>query len=555
MGAESIGPGVHTAIPARHCSERSTRVNATQERDWMQEQRSTTGVTRRQAIRWGVAAGAVASFGGLLEPALSGARGRPRRRLSAGHALQVDPREFMPLGELRGMQERLDEIGLRATGSRVHARYADDLAARLERAGVSDVRTEPVPLRRWQPGEPALDVLEGAEAGAVTVANYIPYSGSTAAGGTTAPLAADPGGALAPGSLAGRIVLFDVADAPLTNGFFDAIDYGQPHHSPGYDPSAPYLRPWAGQGGVGRRLEALRAAGAVGAIGVLSAPLEAARGTYMPYDGKLRDIPALFLDSAAGARLRGVARAGGNVRLTLAAEVDSITTPNLVGVIPGASDELVILQSHHDGTNGVEDNGQEAIVAMSQYLARLPKGALPRTVLVLLSTGHFAGDALGTESFIARHRDDVIAQTKATVTIEHLGAGEWLPNSAGVYEATGRYELGGFFSSPYSTIVDLGRAALQDAKVTDDRLLKPFSPDPRAPNGKRWPGDGEGFWAMAGLASLNFITGPTYLLGAGFDTSKLVDVAALRRQAIAFTDLVLQLTRAPAAGLGAPDLS
>jgi hypothetical protein len=46
-----------------------------------------------------------------------------------------------------------------------------------------------------------------------------------------------------------------------------------------------------------------------------------------------------------------------------------------------------------------------------------------------------------------------------------------------------------------------------------------------------------------------------YLLRAGFDTSKLVDVAALRRQAIAFTDLVLQLTRAPAAGLGAPDLS
>jgi hypothetical protein len=55
---------------------------------------------------------------------------------------------------------------------------------------------------------------------------------------------------------------------------------------------------------------------------------------------------------------------------------------------------------------------------------------------------------------------------------------------------------------------------------------------------------------MAGLPSLNFITGPTYLLGAGFDTSKLVDVAALRRHAIAFTDLVLQLTRAPAAGLG-----
>jgi hypothetical protein len=521
----------------------------------MKEQRSTAGVTRREVVRWGVAAGAVASFGGVLEPALAADRGWPRRRLTARDALTVDPREFMPLGELRAWQARLNEIGLRATGSRVHARYADDLAARLERAGVSEVRTESVALRRWQPGKPALAILDGADGGPVTVANYIPYSGSTVAGGTTAALVADPGGTLAPGSLAGRIVLFDVADAPLTNAFFDALDYGQPHHPAGYDPKAPYLRPWAAQGGVGSRLEALRAAGAVGAIGVLNVPLEAALGTYMPYDGKLRDIPALFLDSAAGARLRGVAQAGGSVRLTLPAEVKSVTTPNLVGVIPGASDELVILHSHHDGTNGVEDNGQEAIVAMSQYLARLPRRALPRTVLLLLSTGHFAGDALGTETFIARHRDDVIARTKASVTIEHLGAGEWLPNAAGVYEPTGRYELGPFFSSPHSAVVDLARAALLEAKVTEDRVVRPFSPDPRAPNGKRWPGDGEGFWAAAGLPSLNFITGPTYLLGAGFDTSELVDVAALRRQAIAFTNLVLQLTREPAARLGAPDLS
>jgi hypothetical protein len=411
-----------------------------------------------------------------------------------------------------------------------------------------------VPLRRWQPGEPALVVLAGADAGDVTVANYIPYSGSTPADGTSAPLVADPGGTPAPGSLAGRIVLFDVPDAPLSNAFFDSIDYGHPHHPPGYDPHAPYVRPWAVQGAIGSRLEQLRAAGAVGAIGVLNAPLEVALGTYMPYDGKLRDIPALFLDKATGTRLRSVAQGGGSVRLTLPADVESVTTPNIVGVIPGASEELVILQSHHDGTNGIEDNGQEAIIAMSQYLARLPRRSLPRTVLVVLSTGHFAGDALGTETFIARHRGDLIARTKASVTIEHLGALEWLPNSAGVYERTGLYELGPFFSSPHSAVVDLARAALVQAEVTGDRVARPFSPDPRSPNGRRWPGDGEGFWAAAGLPSLNFITGPTYLLGADFDTSKFVDVAALRRQAIAFTDLVLQLTRVPAARLGAPDL-
>ncbi|HYZ27551.1 MAG TPA: hypothetical protein VE570_00730, partial [Thermoleophilaceae bacterium] len=151
------------------------------------------GLTRRDAIRWGVAAGAVASFGGLVDSARADG-GRPSSRLTAADALKVDPGKFTPLGELRGWQERLDAIGLRATGSRPHARYADDLAARLERAGVRDVRAEPVALRRWQPGTPALAVLEGADAGPVIVANYIPYSGSTTAGGTTAPLAPDPGG-------------------------------------------------------------------------------------------------------------------------------------------------------------------------------------------------------------------------------------------------------------------------------------------------------------------------------------------------------------------------
>jgi hypothetical protein len=512
------------------------------------------GTTRREAIKWGIATGAAASFGGLLSPSLGVAREWPRGRLRARDALKVNPGEFLSVAQLQSWQDALNDIGLRATGSRTHAKYVDDLAARLERTGVK-VKTDYVPLRRWTPGEPSLAVLEGADAGAVTVASYVPYSGSTPESGVTAPLVADPGGTLAPGSLTGKILLFDVADASLSNAFFDAIDYGTPHHPAGYDASAPYIRPWLAQGSVGSRLQAAKAAGAVGAVAVLNVPFEAAVGTYMPYDGKLRDIPALFVDKDTAKGLRRVATGAGTVRLTLAASVDSITTPNVYAIIPGASEELVVLHSHHDGTNGVEENGQEAIVAAAQYLARLPKRSLQRSVLILLSTGHFAGDALGTETFITRHTDDLIARTNAAVTIEHVGAREWLPNSAGKYELTGKYELGGYFAAPYKPIIDLARTSLLQAKATDDRVMKPFSPDARSPNGKRWPGDGEGFWALAGLPSLNFITGPNYLLAADFDTSEMVDPAAIRRQTITATDLVLQLTRLSKEQIGKPDLS
>lgn len=161
----------------------------------------------------------------------------------------------------------------------------------------------------------------------------------------------------------------------------------------------------------------------------------------------------------------------------------------------------MILQSHHDGTNGVEDNGPEAIVAMAQYLARLPRCALPRTVLILLSTGHFADGDLGTKAFVTKHHDDLIARAAAAVTIEHLGAMEWLPGPA---------------------------------RVTDDRVMRPWVPVPGREEALAWPGEGEAFWSLGSLPAGNFITGPSYLLKGGMRVADMIDIAALRRQAIAF---------------------
>jgi hypothetical protein len=482
-------------------------------------------------LKGALAAGALGALGGGLRtwPAAAAA-----------------PQEFMSSALLRERQQALDDIGLRATGTSVHHQYADGLAARLESVGVRDVRTEPVPLRRWQPGEVALDVLEGTNAGPVRVAAYVPYSGQTPAAGIESPLAlvaATP----APGSLAGKIALFDVAEIPLTHAAMDLADYGSPDHPDGYNPAKPYERPWVAGLEIARVLEMLRTAGAEAAIGVLDLPREAADGSYFPYDGVIRELPALYVDRDVGARLKEIALMRATVRLTLAAEVDDVTTPNVYGFIPGRSDELVILHSHHDGTNGLEDNGPEAILAMSQYLARLPRGQLPRTILVLFGTGHFAGQlrSLGTEAFIERHRDDLIARTAAAVTLEHLGALEWLPGPDGSFALTGVHEDGGFFASPYDAVIDPARAALGAARFKPDRVMRPFIPDQRSPNWTAWPADGAGFWILAGLPSANFIVGPTYLLNGGISTVDKTDFGLMRRQAIAFTELVLQLARTP----------
>jgi hypothetical protein len=68
---------------------------------------------------------------------------------------------------------------------------------------------------------------------------------------------------------------------------------------------------------------------------------------------------------------------------------------------------------------------------------------------------------------------------------------------------------------------------------------------PRSPNGFWWPGDGEGLWRVAGLPSLQYIAGPTYLLNSDMNTMRFFDAGLMRRQSIAFTNAILRLARTP----------
>lgn len=530
--------------------------------------------TRRQFLSRSASAAAAAGMLSLSAGTVARAVGKtgswPSAALNTRDAVRVNPAQFMGVGQLEDWEQALDDLGLRATDSAAHNRYIQSLAARLEAVGVQQVRTEPVAFTKWAPSNWNLTVVAGPTPGPVPVAAYIPYSGQTMATGVTAPLVlAASGGTSDPSapppalprlsspSLSGQIVLFDVLPHPLKTGVFDALDWGapgEPHHATGYSPATPYDRMWIAQPTT--PLDELSAAKAAGAIGILDLPAEAAQGMYMPYDAKLRNLPALFVDRDTGARLRQVAQAGGSVRLTLEAQVAPTTSPNLMGVIPGVTDELVILECHTDGTNGVEDNGPEAILAMCQYLSRLPAGSLPRTILVLLATGHFAAGDLGTVDFVFRHQQDLIKQTVAELTIEHLGAREWLPTPDGSYALTGNYEIGGSFVSPFPAYVGLMRGALQGARVTEDRVMRPWVPfawtDPSLgapPDGLTYPGDGEAFWSRGGLPAANFITGPNYLLNGGMRVAGMVDIHALRRQAIQFTQLLLELITAPLAEL------
>jgi hypothetical protein len=463
--------------------------------------------------------------------------------------------QFMPASQLLEWQRELDALGLRATGSAVQEGYVDVLRDRLERIGVRELHFEPVPHRRWLADSWSLHTYSAGGTTAVPTASYIPYSGGTPPPGVEGPLVeVDPSKPLQTGSLRGKVALFSLPLTPLTYGALGALAYTSYDPARILKPNAPYARAWISIATLIPMLDNLVRADAAACVCVLDLPPDAAHGAYYPYDGVMRPVPGLFADRTTGAQLSAAAAAGAQAKLVLRSRTDHVLTRNLIGLIPGASSELMLLHSHTDGPNAIEDNGPNAIVAISQYLARLPRASLPRTVMVVLTTGHFAGGA-GVKAFVERHRHTTLRRTAAALTLEHLGALEWNPVPGGNRSRlTGHLEAGTVFAPETSALVDAAYSAIRRAHDDPSSVLRPYVSAPGSPDGHGWPAEGTQLWTMGAIPTANYITGPTYLLNWGIPTLDKFDLDRMRSEAISFTEMVIALGRIPTKRLRTLDL-
>lgn len=474
----------------------------------------------------------------------------PLGKLPAADAVHVDPRQFISASQLKMWGHELDRRGLRATGNAEHMAYIAALEARLRCAGVRDVHGENVTFRRWIPHHWALAIASGPAAGTpLKVASYGPYTGSTPARGVTAGVVY-----FAPGTpptridVAGKIVLLPLPQVAIPYAYFRKVAIGIVDAG-GIDASGAYTTPYLGKQAFAAALDKLQAAGAVGVIAIHPGAFATAQGTYLPFDRVYRHLPTLFVDRDTGARLKSLAATQGKVTLTLTASIETTTTRNIVGRIPGASNERVLLSSHTDGTNGLEDNGPDAIVGMAQYLARLPRTALPRTVMVMLDCCHFA-NGIGVRKFVGDMRKrGGLDRITFNLTLEHLGAQDWEPNAAGVLEDTGKPEPASFYLPPIQPLADAAFDALRNADAGPGIVMGPVHPEADGIHMKVWPGDGQNFWAFARIPTANYGTGPYYLLNWGMPMAGKIDYPRMRRDMVALTQMLLNLSRVPAAAL------
>jgi len=466
-------------------------------------------------------------------------------------------------------ENQLVEFGTRYTGSKGHAAYVDWLTHQLSRVPGMTVRADRLTFNRWLARDFALRVRVPStvgRSGPIPLTYYYPYSGHTPHHGVTAKLvdlgvapipAAVPAGSDAAAAFwapaTGSIALVRTAPSVFSLNLGQTATGGYLPGTTSAESAAAYAAyasaltnpTWQGiLAPVG--LLAARHAGVLGVVCAWTGmPDDEVTNQYNPFitpypspSGLATDVdpgcPAVWVGESTGADLSRLAASGrAEATLVLTADItEGAATETVWGRLKGSGDtgQNIIVNTHTDGPNAVEENGGLGLVALARHLAGL--SGRQHDVYFALVTGHFqlpqftrdipnprnvvSNDAISV--WMLDHPEIYQAATLG-VTVEHLGATMWSTDPAtGRYAPTGSSEWGATYTMP--------RDATSPANAEQDAYLAAVT----AVNAAGWPnhpvatvrpgtiplylGEGAPLYA-AGLGTVSLCPAPTYLLQAG----------------------------------------
>ncbi|MBN1946892.1 MAG: M28 family peptidase [Bradymonadales bacterium] len=438
--------------------------------------------------------------------------------------------------EMFGWVQRQVEMGARRPGSEADGQNERFLRDQLESFGLENVRLEPIDITCWEAEEYALQV--GVDGDWKTIPTFpIPYTAFTPPEGVEAPLVyADPGRLLHRGRWDGAIVVTEIGFPALDLKLLQKVALAK-YDPDGTIPLVNHPATWVRLGWHLYRLAVQR--GAAGFIGVVKDQPGNSCEMYAPYGFRERDIldkplPGFWIRRSDGPEVCALARSGsGRARIKLTGSRRPAVTHNVVGEVPGETDETVVVSCHHDSPfqSPVEDgSGVAVVLALAKHFAK--QRDLKRRLLFLLTAGHFYG-SIGTRTFIERHAEDIVPKTAVEITIEHI-AQEAVEGPDQKLVPTGLPEAAGVFAPLNHAVADLIVAGMKKHEVGRVVVLPA-----EGPLGDYPPTDG-GDWYKAGVPVINYISNPVYLLTSD-DGMGWVDRDRLPRVAGAFVEIVRAL--------------
>ncbi|KJE21648.1 hypothetical protein FF36_03981 [Frankia torreyi] len=486
--------------------------------------------------------------------------------------------DLVDAGTLWSWTERMAGHGPRLPGSDAHRRHIDDLAERLAGYGLTVTR-HPTRLSAWLADSWSLRVVDGdGRSHTVPVAAYRPHSGETPARGVTAAVV-DVGAGDEPDyrrtPVAGAIVLADGAVARLSASVLgDLADHVHPPEARSGLANEDYSRVWLGVPPQ-PSLETARRHGAVAMIEILHLSPALAAGQYTPHQQEHAALPTLHVDAEQGARLRSLlARGPLTATLTLTASRRETTVDYLTALLPGSgapppapartrapvpaptpagptratgaaeprlTPGAVLVATHTDGQNAVEENGGPALLALAEYFSRFPARDRPRDLLFLFSPNHMVSEAatVKPDAWLRGH-PEIMNNVAMALAAEHLGTMAWDDRGGtAAYRPTGRSELVTVPVGHSDTLRELAIDEVKASDLTRSAVLRPFQ------NGLY----GEGtFPYRLGIPTIAFISGPAYLVQvAPGDNLDKLDRALLHRHTLFLARLLSRMLALPTA--------
>ena len=452
------------------------------------------------------------------------------------------------------------KLGARPTGSAAQKRYVDWIEKKLKAIDGVAVSEQPFTIDRWQRRRRRSPCGWAPHGRTCRSPRRSTTPAATPEGGVTAPLVAIPDDEpITETNARGRIIVRPAPPGSVPQSVFTLplVTWStyDPHHT--IDPQGTFYGDFLNYKARVDDLTAAANAGAAGIVFVKDLPRAQIAGHIEPYEGVVSPTPGVWLGADEGKVLADALAAGGESvgRLRVDATVAPAKTRSLFATIPGESSKRLVIDSHTDGTNAVEDNGPIAMIAMARYFASLPERCRPRTIELSFGTAHFyqrlVGPTIrnGGAEWLARKLD--AEYDKGTVAgvlvLEHLGSRE--------YESRRREEGPGaelvrmpqrtiqqIFVTPSKPLVSAVESVVRRHDLDRTVIMKGAgAPGETAPPQCNFGGEGTPFDQRL-LPTIGVISAPQSLYDPAFGMEG-VDVAYMRDQVVAFTELVLDVGR------------
>lgn len=241
-----------------------------------------------------------------------------------------------------------------------------------------------------------------------------------------------------------------------------------------------------------------------------------------PYAGKMKAMPCMYVSNYKNDEIKAIAEGGALATLTIEGDLQPGYGRNIYGILPGKSEETIIVSSHHDSAfkGATEDGtGVGMVLTMAKTWSQVPLSQREKTLLFVTTTGHFYGGK-GSRDFAHAHTDDLLKNAILDINLEHLAARNYVDdgNGNGVFDGEQALSIV-FVNEDYRAIATASR--MMEETQPERTLLVPSTLLGPVP-----PGEAGHYHMYTGVDFIHWIGQPYYLLTAD-DTLDKVDVSQL----------------------------